>query len=42
MFRFGVSLQTVCNMEKDRRPITGKTAKLLAKVFKTQLDPWLG
>ncbi len=37
-----VSRQAVCDMEKDRRPISGKTAKLLAKVFKTQLDPWLG
>ena len=36
-----VSRQAVCDMEKDRRPISGKTAKLLAKVFKTQLDLWL-
>jgi len=39
--RLGISRQVVCDMEKDRRPISGKTAKLLAQVFKTRLETWI-
>lgn len=39
--RLGVSGQVVCDMEKDRRPISGKTAKLLAEIFKTRLETWI-
>ena len=37
----GVSRQAVCDMEKDRRPISGKTARLLADIFRTRLEVWL-
>ena len=36
----GVSRQAVCDMEKDRRPISGKTAKRLTQIFKTRLEVW--
>ena len=39
--RLGVSKQVVCDLEKDRRPITAATAKKLSEVFKTRLETWL-
>jgi len=36
----GVSRQAVCDMEKDRRPISGKTAPLLSDIFHTRLEVW--
>ena len=39
--KLGVSRQTVCDMEKNRRPISAKTAKMLSEIFKTKLDTWL-
>jgi DNA-binding XRE family transcriptional regulator len=36
----GVSRQIVCDMEKDRRPISGKTARLLTDIFHTRMEVW--
>ncbi len=40
--KLGVSKQVVCDLEKDRRPMTANTAKKLSVIFQTGLETWLG
>ncbi len=39
--KLGVSKQVVCDLEKDRRPISAVTAKKLSALFKTRLETGL-
>jgi DNA-binding XRE family transcriptional regulator len=39
--KLGVSKQVVCELEKDRRPMSAATARKLSEVFQTGLATWL-